>query len=74
MWHDTGGATDSVIPAYRERCETIGQQVDVQMPGGDVVRGVASGVDDSGRLVLRDETGGEHAWLVGDVTHVRKVS
>jgi BirA family transcriptional regulator, biotin operon repressor / biotin---[acetyl-CoA-carboxylase] ligase len=73
VWHDTGGAIDSVIPAYRERCETIGQQVDVQMPGGDVVRGVASGVDDCGRLVTRDETGSEHAWLVGDVTHIRKV-
>ena len=35
---------------------------------------VATGIDDSGRLVVRDDaTGAERAWLVGDVTHVRKV-
>jgi len=75
VWHDTAGSTESVIPAYRERCETIGRHVDVQLPGGDVVRGMATAIDDSGRLVVRnDVTGIEQAWLVGDVTHVRKVS
>jgi BirA family biotin operon repressor/biotin-[acetyl-CoA-carboxylase] ligase len=74
-WHDTGGSMASVIPAYRERCGTIGHQVQVELPGGDVVRGMATDVDDSGRLVVRDDaTGAERAWLVGDVTHVRKVS
>jgi BirA family transcriptional regulator, biotin operon repressor / biotin---[acetyl-CoA-carboxylase] ligase len=72
-WHDTGGSMASVIPAYRERCETIGHRVELALPGGDVVRGVAIDVDDSGRLVVRDDaTTGERAWLVGDVTHVRK--
>jgi BirA family biotin operon repressor/biotin-[acetyl-CoA-carboxylase] ligase len=72
-WRDTDGAMTSVIPAYRERCETIGQQVEVHLPGGDVVRGVATDVDDGGRLVVRDEdTGTVRSWLVGDVTHVRK--
>jgi BirA family transcriptional regulator, biotin operon repressor / biotin---[acetyl-CoA-carboxylase] ligase len=72
-WLDTGGDMSSVIPAYRERCETIGRHVELGLPGGDVVRGVAIGIDDSGRLVVRDEASGtEHAWLVGDVTHVRK--
>jgi BirA family biotin operon repressor/biotin-[acetyl-CoA-carboxylase] ligase len=74
-WTDTNGAAASVIPAYRERCETIGHHVELALPGGDVVAGVVAGIDDSGRLELRDETTGiEHAWLVGDVTHVRKVS
>jgi BirA family biotin operon repressor/biotin-[acetyl-CoA-carboxylase] ligase len=73
-WQDTAGAAASVIPAYRERCETIGRQVDVELPGGQSVRGTATGVDDAGRLLLRDEmTGSERALLVGDVTHVRKV-
>jgi BirA family transcriptional regulator, biotin operon repressor / biotin---[acetyl-CoA-carboxylase] ligase len=73
-WHDTDGAATSVVPAYRERCATIGHHVDVQLPGGDVVRGLATEIDDTGRLVVRDEaTDVEHAWLVGDVTHVRKV-
>jgi BirA family transcriptional regulator, biotin operon repressor / biotin---[acetyl-CoA-carboxylase] ligase len=74
VWHDTGGATTSVIPAYRERCETISRHVELHVPGGDVVQGVVTGVDDSGRLVLRDDaTGAERGWLVGDVIHVRKV-
>jgi BirA family biotin operon repressor/biotin-[acetyl-CoA-carboxylase] ligase len=74
-WLDTDGASTSVIPAYRERCETIGRRVELLLPGGEVVRGVATGIDDGGRLVLRnDATGAEQAWLVGDVTHVRKVS
>jgi hypothetical protein len=39
-----------------------------------VVRGVAVGVDDGGQLVVRDEvTRDERSYLVGDVTHVRKV-
>jgi BirA family transcriptional regulator, biotin operon repressor / biotin---[acetyl-CoA-carboxylase] ligase len=74
-WLDTGGGSSSVIPSYRERCETIGRHIELQLPGGEVVRGVATGIDDSGRLVVRDDaTGAEHEWLVGDVTHVRKVS
>jgi BirA family biotin operon repressor/biotin-[acetyl-CoA-carboxylase] ligase len=74
-WLDTGGASTSVIAAYRERCETIGRHVELALPGGEVVRGIATGIDDGGRLVVRDDaTGTEHEWLVGDVTHVRKVS
>jgi BirA family biotin operon repressor/biotin-[acetyl-CoA-carboxylase] ligase len=74
-WRDTEGAASSVLPAYRERCETIGQQVELQQPGGATVRGHAVGVDDDGRLLVREaDTGAERAWLVGDVTHVRKVS
>jgi BirA family transcriptional regulator, biotin operon repressor / biotin---[acetyl-CoA-carboxylase] ligase len=73
VWQDTAGSMESVIPAYRERCETIGHQVQVQLPGGDVVRGTVTGIDDIGRLVLIDDaTGVGSSWLVGDVTHVRR--
>jgi BirA family biotin operon repressor/biotin-[acetyl-CoA-carboxylase] ligase len=73
LWHDTTGSMSSVIPAYRERCETIGRHVELQLPGGDAVRGMATDVDDTGRLVVRDDATGElRPWLVGDVTHVRK--
>lgn len=72
-WRDTAGSMASVIPAYRERCETIGHHVEVQLPGGDVVRGTVTAIDDTGRLVLTDDTtGAVTAWLVGDVTHVRR--
>jgi BirA family biotin operon repressor/biotin-[acetyl-CoA-carboxylase] ligase len=72
-WCDADGAPDSVLPAYRERCETIGAEVELALPGGDVARGTAVDVDETGRLVVADaDTGEERAWLVGDVTHVRR--
>jgi BirA family biotin operon repressor/biotin-[acetyl-CoA-carboxylase] ligase len=71
-WRETAGASASVIPAYRERCETIGRRVELQLPGGDTVRGEVTAIDDHGALILRDATGAERAWLAGDVTHVRK--
>jgi BirA family biotin operon repressor/biotin-[acetyl-CoA-carboxylase] ligase len=72
-WCAADGAPGSVLPAYRERCETIGATVELALPGGEVVRGTAVDVDDTGRLVVADAgTGDERAWLVGDITHVRK--
>jgi BirA family transcriptional regulator, biotin operon repressor / biotin---[acetyl-CoA-carboxylase] ligase len=74
-WIDRDGAPSTVIPAYRERCETIGRRIELARPGGEAVRGVATAVDDDGRLVVRDDvTGAAHAWLVGDVTHARTLS
>jgi BirA family biotin operon repressor/biotin-[acetyl-CoA-carboxylase] ligase len=70
-WVDQGGVSSAVVPAYRERCETIGRQVELRLPGGDVVRGLASDVDDSGHLVVREAGGTERSWQAGDVTHVR---
>lgn len=71
-WRWSGDPT-SVLPAYRERCETIGAEVALELPGGEVVRGLAVDVDDAGRLVVDDSATGERrAWLVGDVTHVRR--
>jgi BirA family biotin operon repressor/biotin-[acetyl-CoA-carboxylase] ligase len=71
-WRGSGDPA-SVMPAYRERCETIGAEVTLELPGGDVVDGIATDVDDTGRLVVTNVgTGERHAWLVGDVTHVRR--
>jgi BirA family biotin operon repressor/biotin-[acetyl-CoA-carboxylase] ligase len=71
-WRGSGDPA-SVLPGYRERCETIGREVEIELPGGDVVRGTATDVDDTGRLVVTDgETGQSRAWLVGDVTHARR--
>jgi BirA family biotin operon repressor/biotin-[acetyl-CoA-carboxylase] ligase len=73
-WRDTSGAASAVLPAYRERCETIGQHVDVHLPGGEIMRGFVTGVDDAGGLLVRDgASGDEQAVLAGDVIHVRKV-
>jgi BirA family biotin operon repressor/biotin-[acetyl-CoA-carboxylase] ligase len=68
---DAGGAPESILPAYREVCETIGSEVSVQLPDGESARGTAVAVDDSGMLVVRDGDGVERAWSAGDVIHVR---
>jgi BirA family biotin operon repressor/biotin-[acetyl-CoA-carboxylase] ligase len=65
------GAPESVLPAYREICETINRRVTVHVPGGEPVTGLAVAVDDGGLLVVRDDDGRERAWSAGDVIHVR---
>jgi len=75
-WCDAGGdpRASGVAAPYRERCATIGAHVAVQLPDGARLEGVAEGVDDDGRLLVRtgDERGGTpHALAAGDVVHVR---
>ncbi len=57
--------------AYREACWTIGQRVRVALPTGESLTGVAEGVDDAGRLLVRDPAGREHALAAGDVVTLR---
>ncbi len=54
---------------YRNACSTIGQQVRVDLPGGESVEGRATGVDDDGRLIVDGR-----AVAAGDVVHVRSAS
>ncbi len=54
---------------YLARCVTLGQQVRVSVPGGEVL-GEAVDVDPGGRLVVRTATGLERL-AAGDVVHVR---
>jgi len=65
------GAAESVLPAYRELCETLGRHVVVSLPGGESVRGIATAIDDGGMLVVRHHDGIERSWSAGDVVHVR---
>lgn len=51
---------------YRQLSATLGQQVAVQLPGGETVRGRADGLDDDGRLVVAGR-----AFGAGDVVHLR---
>ncbi|MFL6100992.1 MAG: biotin--[acetyl-CoA-carboxylase] ligase [Actinomycetales bacterium] len=57
--------------AYREACTTLGREVVVQLPAGADLTGTAEGVDDEGRLLVRDHEGHSHALAAGDVRHVR---
>jgi BirA family biotin operon repressor/biotin-[acetyl-CoA-carboxylase] ligase len=72
-WCDAGGdpRASGIAAPYRERCATIGQQVLVHLPDGARLDGVAEGVDDDGRLLVRDVSGAGHALAAGDVVHVR---
>jgi BirA family biotin operon repressor/biotin-[acetyl-CoA-carboxylase] ligase len=72
-WCDAGGDPrgSGVAAPYRERCATIGAHVAVQLPEGVRLEGVAEGVDDDGRLLVRTVAGTPHALAAGDVVHVR---
>jgi BirA family biotin operon repressor/biotin-[acetyl-CoA-carboxylase] ligase len=53
-------------------CSTLGQRVRVQLPGGADLIGIATGIDETGRLlVLVDASGQVTAVAAGDVTHLR---
>ena len=70
-WRDADGdaAQCGLLDAYRQGCATIGRQVRVQLPGGEVT-GEATTVDADGQLVI--VTGaGERRVAAGDVLHVR---
>ena len=53
------------------RCSTLGQRVRVALGNGSTLTGVATGLDDAGRLEVRADSGESVAVAVGDVTHVR---
>lgn len=60
-----------LLEDYRERCATLGHRVEVHLPDGRVVEGVATAVSDDGSLVV--DAGAEAPLVVraGDVLHVR---
>jgi BirA family transcriptional regulator, biotin operon repressor / biotin---[acetyl-CoA-carboxylase] ligase len=72
-WRETGGDAElcGLLAAYRRGCSTIGRDVRVQLPVGEVLTGVATTVDTDGRLVLRTADGEENRVSAGDVLHVR---
>jgi len=56
----------AVLERYRGACTTLGRDVEVHLPDGEVFTGRADDVDDRGRLVVGDRVVG-----AGDVVHVR---
>lgn len=66
-WQEGGDlARMRLAESYAAACTTIGQQVRVDLPSGEVLTGTATGIDPSGRLLV-DGT----AVSAGDVVHVR---
>jgi BirA family biotin operon repressor/biotin-[acetyl-CoA-carboxylase] ligase len=71
-WADAGGDADAsgLRASYLRLCRTIGKQVNVTLPGGRTLSGVATDVDASGQLIV--ESGTEPIPVsAGDVIHVR---
>ena len=65
---DASGIRDAVV----DSCATLGQQVRVELPGGEDLIGTAIGIDRTGRLQVRRSTDGQvTAVAAGDVTHLR---
>ncbi|RJO72399.1 biotin--[acetyl-CoA-carboxylase] ligase [Nocardia panacis] len=65
-WQAAGWDTADLAAAYRERCATLGAQVRAELPGGKTLIGIATDIDDAGRLLI-----GDQAVAAGDVTHLR---
>ena len=63
-------ADEELVAAYAARCDTIGRDVQVRLPGDRTLHGRARGVDQDGALVVEDERG-SHVVHAGDVVHVR---
>ncbi len=60
-----GGRT-RILEGYRDRCTTLGQSVEVQLPSGQVIVGKAIDLGDNGELVV--DTGSKRFFVsAGDV-------
>lgn len=60
-----------LLVAYRDACATIGRQVRVTFPDGEILEGAAVDLDRDGRLVVDGPNVGRVAVTAGDVEHVR---
>ncbi|GGK65651.1 biotin--[acetyl-CoA-carboxylase] ligase [Sphaerisporangium melleum] len=71
-WAAAEGDADAsgLRTAYAAASATIGKEVRVELPGDQVLRGVATGVDAAGFLIVH-AGGTDHALSVGDIVHLR---
>lgn len=70
-WREAEHPAD-LRPVVEQQLKTVGLAVRVDLPGQPPLRGVAVGLDDDGRLLVRETaTSGVVAVAAGDVTHLR---
>lgn len=62
------GDTPQILQAWREVAVTLGRRIDVLMPDGAVLKGVAEDVNGQGALMLRDDNGALRALHSGEVS------
>lgn len=58
--------------AVTDACGTVGSRVRVELPGGNILAGIARGIDESGRILVQADGSTELTPVAaGDVTHLR---
>jgi len=72
-WCRAGGDPDrcGLRAGYTELSGTIGRRVRAELPGGQVLSGLAVGVDPDGRLLVRVSSATVLPVAAGDVVHLR---
>ena len=72
-WRQAAGDPDrcGLRAAYAKCSGTIGRQVRAELPGGQLLSGLAVGVDPDGRLLVRVSPGTVLPVAAGDVVHLR---
>ncbi|ASR53904.1 biotin--[acetyl-CoA-carboxylase] ligase [Cellulomonas sp. PSBB021] len=75
-WDTSGGAVQEsgLADEVASVLSTLGTGVAVDLPGGDVLEGVAVRLDDDGALVVRTAADDERRVLAGDVRHLRTLA
>ncbi|HEV7957466.1 MAG: biofilm synthesis protein PgaB [Microbacteriaceae bacterium] len=70
--HDGDEAGSGIRRQVIEACGSIGQRVNVHLPGGSDLIGTATDIDATGRIMIETEADGHlEAVAAGDVTHLR---
>lgn len=69
-WRATGGADAALAADYRSVSATIGTRVRAILPNDTEIVGVATDIDDAGRLLI-DTDGTTVTVSAGDITHLR---
>jgi BirA family biotin operon repressor/biotin-[acetyl-CoA-carboxylase] ligase len=58
--------------AVTDACGTVGSRVSVELPGGNILAGIARGIDVSGRILVQADGSPDLTPIsAGDVTHLR---
>ena len=72
-WYRAGGDPErsGLRAGYTRLSGTIGRRVRAELPGGQVLSGLAAGVDPDGRLLIRVPSGTVLPVAAGDVVHLR---
>jgi BirA family transcriptional regulator, biotin operon repressor / biotin---[acetyl-CoA-carboxylase] ligase len=69
-WRTAGGADPALVADYQRYSLTLGSRVQATLPGDRELVGLATSVDETGRLCV--DTGGETVAIsAADITHVR---